>query len=109
MVALTATASRVRRCGSYGTSTGGSQGIGRGDALRLAREGAAIAIAARSADQLDRTLTELRQVYERVIAVRADVTDRAAVADMVSQTEAQWGPIDFLVNNAGSEGVIGPV
>ena len=89
--------------------TGGSQGIGRAIALRLVREGAAVAITARSANELDSTLAELRQVHERVIAVPADVTDRAAVVDLVSQTEAQLGPIDFLVNNAGSGGVIGPI
>jgi NADP-dependent 3-hydroxy acid dehydrogenase YdfG len=65
-----------------------------------------VEITARSANELDRTLTELRQVHDRVIAVPADVTDRAAVVDMVSQTEAQLGPIDFLVNNAGSGGLL---
>src|SRR5262249_22100274 len=52
---------------------------------------------------------ELRAIRERAIAVCADVTDRAAVDDMVAQTEARLGPIDFLVNNAGSAGVIGPI
>ena len=89
--------------------TGGGRGIGRAIALALAREGAAVAIAARSAGELDRTLAELRAIHDRVIAVCSDVTDRAAVDDMVSQTEAQLGPIDFLVNNAGSAGVIGPI
>ena len=89
--------------------TGGSQGIGRAIALRLAQEGAAVAIAARSTHELDRTLAELRKHHERVIAIHADVTDRAAVGDMVSRTETEFGPIDLLVNNAGSEGVIGPI
>jgi NAD(P)-dependent dehydrogenase (short-subunit alcohol dehydrogenase family) len=89
--------------------TGGGRGIGRAIALALAREGAAVAIAARSAGELDRTLAELCAVHDRVIAVCSDVTDRAAVDSMVSQTEAQLGPIDFLVNNAGSAGVVGPI
>jgi NAD(P)-dependent dehydrogenase (short-subunit alcohol dehydrogenase family) len=95
--------------GTTALVTGGARGIGRAIALALAREGAAVAIAARSADELDRTLDELRAVHDRAIAVRADITDRAAVDRMVAQTQALLGPIDFLVNNAGSAGVIGPV
>ena len=95
--------------GTTALVTGGARGIGRAIALALAREGAAVAIAARSADELDRTLDELRAVHDRAIAVQADITDRAAVDRMVAQTQALLGPIDFLVNNAGSAGVIGPV
>ena len=89
--------------------TGGARGIGRAIALALAREGASVAITARSVDELDRTLDELRAIHDRTIAVRADITDRAAVDRMVAQTQALLGPIDFLVNNAGSAGVIGPI
>ena len=89
--------------------TGGSRGIGREIALTLAREGAAVAISARPTAELDRTLGELRAIHDRVVAVSCDVTDRAAVNDMVSRVEQQLGPIDFLVNNAGSAGVIGPI
>jgi len=63
----------------------------------------------RSVGELDRTLAELHAVHDRAIAVPSDVTDRAAVENMVSQVEARLGPIDFLVNNAGSAGVIGPI
>ena len=64
---------------------------------------------ARSASELDRTLADLRAIHDRVIAIRADVTDRMAVDDMVAQTETRLGPIDSLVNNAGIAGVIGPI
>jgi 3-oxoacyl-[acyl-carrier protein] reductase len=86
--------------------TGGARGIGRAIALALAREGSSVAIAARSADELDRTLDELRALHDRVIAVRADITDRAAVDHMVAQTQALLGPIDFLVNNAGAASIV---
>jgi NAD(P)-dependent dehydrogenase (short-subunit alcohol dehydrogenase family) len=89
--------------------TGGGRGIGRALALALARAGAAVAITARSGGELTRTLAELHSVHDRAAAVRADVTDRAAVDRAVAETEARLGPIDFLVNNAGSAGVIGPV
>lgn len=84
--------------------TGGSRGIGREIALALAREGAAVAVSARQTAEF-----ELRAIHDRVITVCCDVTDRAAVDDMVSQTALRLGPIDFLVNNAGSAGVIGPI
>src|SRR5262249_14274667 len=47
--------------------------------------------------------------HDRAIAVRADVTDRAAVQHAVAEAEARLGPVDFLVNNAGSAAVIGPM
>src|SRR5262249_46497331 len=77
--------------------------------LARARHGAAVAIPARSVGELNSTLAELRTIHNRAIAVRADVTDRASVDDIVAQTEARLGSIDFLVNNAGSAGVIGPI
>jgi len=89
--------------------TGGGRGIGRAIALALARAGAAVAITARSASELESILAELLAIHHRAIAVRSDVTDRAAVDEMVRQTEDELGPIDFLVNNAGSSGVIGPL
>src|SRR5262249_35018118 len=102
-------ASRQDLSGTVAVVTGGGRGIGRAIALALARAGAAVAITARSASELDSALAELRAIHHRGIAVRADVTGRAAVDDMVAQTEARLGPIDFLVNNAGSAGVIGPI
>jgi len=86
--------------GTVAVVTGGGRGIGRAIALALARAGAAVAITARSASELESTLAELLAIHERAIALRADVTDQAAVDDMVSQTELRLGPIDFLVNNA---------
>ena len=102
-------ADRESLSGTVAVVTGGGRGIGRAIALTLARHGAAVAITARSAGELDSTLAELRAIHSRALAVRADVTDRASVEDMVAQTESRLGPINFLVNNAGSGSVIGPV
>jgi len=95
--------------GTVAVVTGGGRGIGRAIALALARAGAAVTITARSAHELQGALAELRAVNERAHAVRADVTDRAAVEGMVAETEERLGPIDFLVNNAGSAAVVGPI
>ena len=101
--------SRNDLSGTVALVTGGGRGIGRAIALALARAGAAVAITARSSGELEDTLIELRAIHDRAIAIRTDVTDRAAVEDMVAQAEVQLGPIDFLVNNAGTADVIGPI
>ncbi len=87
--------------------TGGSRGIGRATALRLAHEGADVALVARDVDgerlgrSLASTVEEVRGVGVRAIALPGDLAsptfDRAS---LVEQTEAELGPIDILVNNA---------
>src|SRR5262249_51477022 len=84
--------------------TGGGRGIGQGVALRLAKEGWAVAVTARSADQLQDTV---RQSQSRMIAVPADVSEPESVKDMVRQVEEALGPITLLVNNAGTAGPLG--
>ena len=81
--------------------TGGSRGIGRATALALAREGAAVAVAARSAEALDDTARLVREANGRALALLADITQRDDVARLVASVAEQLGPIDILVNNAG--------
>jgi 3-oxoacyl-[acyl-carrier protein] reductase len=87
--------------------TGGSRGIGRAIALRLAGLGAAVAICGRDREALEATAAELRQATVRVLAQTADVTRAEEVAKLVEKVEAQLGPIAILVNNAGI-GLFGP-
>ncbi len=87
--------------------TGGSRGIGRAIALRLARLGASVAICGRDSKALEATSAELAQVTEGMLAQAADVTRSEDVADLVAKTEAKLGPIAILVNNAGI-GLFGP-
>jgi 3-oxoacyl-[acyl-carrier protein] reductase len=87
--------------------TGGSRGIGRAIALRLATLGASVAICGRDSEALEATSAELAQVTERMLAQTADVTRSEDVADLVVKTEAKLGPIAILVNNAGI-GLFGP-
>lgn len=85
--------------------TGGGRGIGKGIALRLAEEGWAVAVAARSADQLEQTV----QLGDgRMIAVTADVADPSSVKAMVRDVKARLGSVTLLVNNAGTGGPLGP-
>jgi 3-oxoacyl-[acyl-carrier protein] reductase len=105
--------------------TGGSRGLGRADALTLARAGADVAIAdilveselseetdswgalataarARGLVHTEETVEEIRGLGQRSLAMRCDVTDRNQVADALSRTVDELGSVDILVNNAGT-------
>ena len=81
--------------------TGGTRGIGRAIALRLARDGADVAINySRSRDDAEATADEIRAVGVRALAVQADAGDRDAVFAMVASVVEAFGRIDVLVNSA---------
>ncbi len=82
--------------------TGGTQGIGRATALALAREGAAVAIAARGRERLDQTAEEIRAAGGNVAAIQADVSQAADCERLVAETVKAFGRLDILVNNAGT-------
>jgi NAD(P)-dependent dehydrogenase (short-subunit alcohol dehydrogenase family) len=81
--------------------TGASRGIGRSIALRFAEEGARLALAARTENELLQTASLVEQSGARALAIPTDIRDRALVEACVSRAEAELGPIDVLVNNAG--------
>ena len=82
--------------------TGGGRGIGAGIARELAAAGMRVAVAARSAEEVEGVAAEIGGV-----AVVADVADAASVARMIAAVEEALGPIDLLVNNAGVSGTSG--
>jgi 3-oxoacyl-[acyl-carrier protein] reductase len=105
--------------------TGGSRGLGRADALTLARAGADVVIAdilveSRLTEETDRwgglataartqgmvysesTAEEIRGMGRRAFAIRCDVTDRQQVDAVVSRTVDELGSVDILVNNAAT-------
>jgi NAD(P)-dependent dehydrogenase (short-subunit alcohol dehydrogenase family) len=88
-----------RHEGRVAVVTGGAGGIGRAYALRLAREGAAVAVLDRG-DAAD-VIAEVEQGGGTAIAVRTDVTDAASVAAARKEITARLGPVTVLVNNAG--------
>ncbi len=82
--------------------TGGSRGIGAAIALRLARDGADVAITYESAaDRAAQVVKEIEQIGRRGLAVQADSADPAAVHGAVDAVAAELGGLDILVNNAG--------
>lgn len=104
--------------------TGGSRGLGRADALTLARAGADVVIAdilvesdtsaaesygvlaqaavAQGMVHTESTVEEIRGLGRRALAVRCDVTDRSEVEAAVAQAVEELGSVDILVNNAGT-------
>lgn len=81
--------------------TGGGQGLGRAIALRLARDGARVAIAQRSSEPLERTAAEIRAFGGEVLAVPTDIALPDQVARLAETVRERLGPVGILVNNAG--------
>jgi NAD(P)-dependent dehydrogenase (short-subunit alcohol dehydrogenase family) len=88
--------------GQVALVTGGNKGIGKGIALGLAGEGAALVLVARGKDDLDRAAAEVKAMGNKVLALTADVTDERQVEDIFRRTVDQFGRLDILVNNAGA-------
>ena len=86
--------------------TGAGRGIGRAIALAYAREGAQLALAARTLDELEETAHAAGSLGATTCVIGVDVTDRAAVDAMAGQALARFSRLDILVNNAG---IVGPV
>jgi 3-oxoacyl-[acyl-carrier protein] reductase len=81
--------------------TGASQGIGRSCALKLAADGATVAVAARNQDKLNELVAEITAAGGKAAAFALDVGDEEQVKTAVKAAIAQFGKIDILVNNAG--------
>ena len=88
--------------------TGAARGIGRGIALRLARDGAAVALVDTRADGIERVAGEIFEIGSKTTTVVADVSDRAQVFAAVDHAAAALGGFDIMVNNAGIA-LVGPV
>ena len=87
--------------------TGGSEGIGRAAAWRLSKEGARVAIAARTQTDLDATAAEIStDTGNEVIGVSVDVRNEDTVIEMVRRVVDRWGRVDILVNNAGTSAAL---
>jgi 2-dehydro-3-deoxy-D-gluconate 5-dehydrogenase len=88
--------------GKVALVTGGNSGIGLAMAHGLARAGAAVAIAGRSADKNAAALRELETYGVTTTALQVDVRSPAACQSLVVETVSRFGQLDILVNNAGT-------
>lgn len=85
--------------------TGGAHGIGRASALRLAEEGAAVAVADITDEDGERVADEIAEAGGSAGYWHLDVTDEAAWERVIADINARFGGIDALINNAGIAGV----
>jgi NAD(P)-dependent dehydrogenase (short-subunit alcohol dehydrogenase family) len=82
--------------------TGGGTGIGRATALRLASEGAAVAVSGRRSEPLAETVEAIEAAGARALAVAGDASVEGDAERMVAEAVAAFGRLDVLVNNAGA-------
>lgn len=81
--------------------TGAARGIGAATALRLARDGARVALADLDQQGCEQVAVQIREAGSEALALSCDVSDASAVQQTVDQTVERFGQLDILVNNAG--------
>lgn len=88
--------------GQNAVVTGASSGIGQAIAIELARAGADVAVNYRgSREGADETVAAIEKLGQRAVAIQADVSEEAEVAQLFETAEATLGPIDIVVSNSG--------
>jgi len=95
--------------GKVAVVTGGGQGIGEGIAKAFAESGAAVVVAARHVDRVQRVADEINASGGRALAVPTDVTDHDALVALADAAVAEFGGLDIWVNNAGGSTVRSPL
>jgi 3-dehydrosphinganine reductase len=95
----------IRLDGKRAVVTGGNSGIGESIALCLAEAGARVAVNyITNPEGADSLVRRIQQQNGSAMAIKADVSDPGAIANMFASVDAAWGGIDILVNNAGIDG-----
>jgi NAD(P)-dependent dehydrogenase (short-subunit alcohol dehydrogenase family) len=92
-----------RLIGKRALVTGGGSGIGRAAAVRLAAEGARVAVVGRRLETVAETAEEIETSGSAALAIQADVGDEQAVIDAFERCRSEWQGLDILVSNAGVE------
>ena len=89
--------------------TGGLTGIGRAAAVAFARKGSKVVVAGRRDEAGKALVRELRSFGSEAEFINADVRKEDDVRAMVDKTVARFGRLDVAVNNAATEGAVGPI
>src|SRR3954452_5899964 len=87
--------------GRVAAITGASSGIGEATALKLARAGAAVSVAARRAERIEELAERINDQGGRGVAIETDVSDEQQANAFITRTNDELGRLDILVNNAG--------
>ncbi len=99
----------MRLAGQTAIVTGAGRGVGRSIALSYAREGAQLALVARSIDELEETARQVEALGAPALVIPTDISDREQVDYMAAQVVDRYSTIDVLVNNAAISGPVGPL
>ena len=99
----------MRLAGRTAIVTGAGRGVGRSIALTYAREGARLALVARSVNELEETARQVEALGAPALVVPTDISDREQVDQMAAQVIDRYSTIDVLVNNAAISGPVGPL
>jgi NAD(P)-dependent dehydrogenase (short-subunit alcohol dehydrogenase family) len=97
-----------RLSGQVALVTGGGRGLGREVAHHLAAEGARVALAARSSDQVHATVESVQGTGGQAAGFAIDISDPTAVRAMMTAVESDFGTVDLLINNAAVIAPLGP-
>ncbi len=100
-------AAKYRLSGQIAIITGGGRGLGQAFAIALADAGVHVVVISRSENELRDTVKKIEQKGGAATFITADVTNPEATQQVISTVEQQVGPIDLLINNAGSLRALG--
>jgi len=95
--------------GKVALVTGGTTGIGRATAVTFAREGAKVALAGRHVDEGKAVVSFIKQQAGDALFVQTDVSQARDIEELIQSVVTTYGRLDYAVNNAGTEGALGPI
>jgi NAD(P)-dependent dehydrogenase (short-subunit alcohol dehydrogenase family) len=95
--------------GKVALVTGAGSGIGKAAALTLGKAGANVVVMSRTPSEVDQTASEIRGAGGEALALTADTSDDAAMAELVNRAVSHYGRLDIVVANAGINGVWAPI